>query len=135
MEKVQVEKEIKNPENNEEEEEEDMKSLKQAPPLKQSMSLPTEGGDFKNSLASLLAKGNPLMGGGPRKTVQKKQEKVKEVEEEKEKIKVDIFNEEEFDENCTKMPELTNVMIYYIDYDIIGGNDGEANVEELEEDK
>jgi hypothetical protein len=55
------------------------------------------------------------MGGGPRKTLQKmKGEKVEAVEEEKEKIKVNIFDEEEFDENCTKMPELLNVTYKYI---------------------
>lgn len=53
-----------------------------------------ESADFKNSLASLLSKGNPLAPGVQRRqTIQPK----KQVEEDqpKDKIKFDIFNQEE----------------------------------------
>ena len=50
--------------------------------------------DFKNSLSSLLSKGNPLMPGVARKAPT--QQKKPEVEEEqKEKIKFDIYNNDE----------------------------------------
>ncbi len=71
-----------------------------------------EGGEFKNSLAALLAKGNPMMPGARRKTV-KPTETIE--EEEKEKIKVDIFND--FDEDDDKpAPKLENVIFFVIIY-------------------
>lgn len=49
---------------------------------------------FKNSLSSLLSKGNPLMPGlGRKATIQQKKPEVE--EEHKEKIKFDIYNNED----------------------------------------
>ena len=45
----------------------DLEKLPTAPVLKQTTSMPvagSSGGDFKNSLAALLAKGNPMALGG-----------------------------------------------------------------------
>lgn len=47
---------------------------------------------FKDSLAGLLAKGNPLAPGAPRRQTTRAK---KEDEEEKEKIKLDVFKDEE----------------------------------------
>ena len=67
-----------------------------------------ESSEFKNSLESLLAKGNPLMPGMARKQTVVKQ---KPVEEEKEKIRFDVFADE--DPNANKytqsQPVLDNV--------------------------
>lgn len=62
-------------------------------------------GDFKNSLASLLSKGNPLMPG-----IQKKATIVNEEEAPKEKIKFDIFNEEGESPDYMKKTVLDNVI-------------------------
>ena len=51
-----------------------------------------ESNDFKNSLAGLLAKGNPLAPGAPRRQTTRAK---KDDEEEKEKIKLDVFKDEE----------------------------------------
>jgi hypothetical protein len=51
--------------------------------------------DFKNSLSSLLQKGNPFMPGMARKPTIQQKKPVPEEEEQKEKIKFDIFNQEE----------------------------------------
>lgn len=49
--------------------------------------------EFKNSLASLLAKGNPLAPGVARKQTVVKSKK--EEEEQKEKLKFDVFDDDE----------------------------------------
>ena len=52
-----------------------------------------DGGGFKNSLEALLAKGNPMAGGRKKTTKQPEP-----IEEEKEKIKMDIFNDQDDDD-------------------------------------
>ena len=61
------------------------------------------GGEFKNSLEALLAKGNPMAIGFKKQPTVVKQE---ENEEEREKIKFDIFLD-----NDGEAPELDNVSI------------------------
>lgn len=67
-----------------------------------------ESGEFKNSLESLLAKGNPLMPGVARKQTVVKQ---KPVEEEREKIRFDVFADEDPSANkyTQSQPVLDNV--------------------------
>jgi hypothetical protein len=69
-----------------------------------------ESNDFKNSLANLLAKGNPLAPGVARKQTVVRNKKDEE-EENKEKIKLDIFKDEEEGANKYKNagPVLDNV--------------------------
>ena len=71
-----------------------------------------ESNDFKNSLASLLSKGNPLMPGIAKKQtfVAKKFEETE--DEPKEKIKFDIFNNlEEETPDYTKKTILDHVSL------------------------
>ena len=74
-----------------------------------------DNSEFKNSLATLLQKNKPQR----QKTIIKE-----EVEEEKEKIKFNIFNQEDDDESPTKIggqaPVLNNVSIEYVNKCIIG---------------
>jgi hypothetical protein len=68
-----------------------------------------ESNDFKNSLAALLSKGNPLMPGGKKPNAPAKKAPVEE-EEQKEKIKFDIFNNlEEESPDYKKKTVLDNV--------------------------
>lgn len=67
-----------------------------------------ESTDFKNSLASLLSKGNPLMPGAQRRpTVAPK--KLEDEAPQKDKIKFDIFNDEEESPDYKKKTVLDNV--------------------------
>ena len=69
-----------------------------------------ESADFKNSLASLLSKGNPLMPGVQRRpTVAPK--KLEEEIQQKDKIKFDIFNDNEETPDYMKKTVLDNVRL------------------------
>jgi len=58
---------------------------------------------FKNSLAALLSKGNPMM--MPKKVIKERDEPIE--EEHREKIKVDIFDD--LDDENKSSPILDNV--------------------------
>ena len=73
-----------------------------------------DGNDFKNSLASLLSKGNPLMPGMPRKTVTQPKKTEEEAAPAKDKIKFDIFNNEDDTTDYMKKTVLDNVIINVI---------------------
>ena len=88
--------------------------LQQSKPVPRTSAQPvqsTESNEFKNSLESLLARGNPLMTGVARKQTVVKP--AKQEEEQREKIKFDIFADEEPGLNKYKStaPMLDNVSV------------------------
>jgi hypothetical protein len=70
-----------------------------------------ESADFKNSLASLLSKGNPLMPGVQRRPTVVKME---EESQAKDKIKFDIFNNGEETLDYMKKTVLDNVSMHML---------------------
>lgn len=94
-----------------------VKAPKQETPVQKTSTMPRpsaivqtsqESQDFKNSLASLLSKGNPLMPGVQRRpTIAPK--RFEEEAAQKDKIKFDIFNDEEETPDYKKKTVLDNV--------------------------